>query len=134
MMNGLESDKGSDDMKKKNTIEEAINKYKLKDGITMGEIIKELEERKIPHCEGGGYIHKNAYYSFWIALVHDIEVCVALPEDLSEWNDEDYVLVLDDSFGQPYTPFYGNKAFPFVLNVIGLYNKFMDSLNFLERR
>lgn len=112
---------------------EIINRYKLKDGIMLEEILKELEERNIPHTEGGGYIHKDSYWSFWKNLVGDIEVCVALPKDLSEWNDEDYVLVLDDAFGQPYTPFYSEHRFPFMLNVIGHYNKFMDSLDFLER-
>lgn len=112
-----------------------INRYKLKDGITMNDILAEIKERHIPYSEGGSYVHSDAYYVFWKTLVDDIEVNVGLPEDLSMWDDFDFVLVMDDSFGQPYTPFYEAKeTFPYLLNVIGLYNKFMDSLDFLERR
>ena len=112
-----------------------INRYKLKDGISMDEILTELKERKLPQSEGGAFVHKDAYIVFWHTLVDDIEVNIALPENLTKWDDFDYVLVLDDSFGQPYTPFYEckDKPFLFLLNVIGHYNKFMDSLNFLER-
>lgn len=113
---------------------ECINRYKLRDGVTMDKIMSEIKKRKIPYAEGGTYIHHDSYYSFWMCLCDEIEVCVALPKDLSVWNDDDYVLVLDDAFGQPYTPFYGDKMFPFVLNVVGNYNKFMDSLTFMERR
>ena len=117
-------------------MEKIINRYKLKDGIKMDDILSELKERRIPRAEGGSYVNRDAYYVFWHTLVDDIEVNIALPEDLSKWDDFDFVLVLDDSFGQPYVPFYEHKGEPFVylLNVIGNYNKFMDSLNFLERK
>ena len=58
-------------------------------------------------------------------------------EGLVKWDDFSFVLVLDDEFGQPYTPFYGKnykkyiQDFPFLECVIETYNKFMDSFDFL---
>lgn len=114
------------------------NKYRIKDNITKEDIIKELKEKRLPLSENGTYISKDAKFNTFTTLADDIEVCVAFPEDLSTWDSYEHVLVLDDSICQPYMPFYianenPNKAFTFVLNVIGSYNKFMDSLSFLER-
>ena len=61
-----------------------INRYKLKDGIGIDEILTELKERKLPHSEGGSFVHKDASIVFWHTLVNDIEVNVALPEDLTK--------------------------------------------------
>lgn len=115
-------------------VEKAINKYRIKEGTTIDDVLKELKARNIPNAEGGCWVNKNSYHVFWKVLDGSIEVEIALPKELSEWNDFDYVLVMDDDFAQPYTPFYGKETFPFLLNVIGRYNKFMDSLDFLERR
>ena len=115
-------------------IQKAINKYRIKEGTTIEDILKELKAKDIPNAEGGSWVNKNAYHVFWKVLVSSIEVDIALPKDLSEWDDFDYVLVMDDDFGQPYTPFYGKESFHALLNIIGHYNKFMDSLDFLERR
>ena len=113
----------------------AIHRYKLKDGVSHADIAKELKRLKIQTHEGGSYINKNSSYSFFKVLKDEIEACVAFPEDLSLWDDFDYVLVLDDSFGQPYTPFYeSEKPFVYMLDIIGRYNKLMDSLSFLERK
>jgi len=115
-----------------------VNKYRLKNNSTIEDIIKELKEKKLPISENGTYINKEAKYSTFKNLVDDIEVCIAFPDDLSKWNDFDFVLVLDEAFGQPYQPFYTaaenkNRRFAFVLNVIGHYNKFMNTLSFLEK-
>lgn len=116
-----------------------INGYKIKDGITQENIKEEIKRKHLPYNEGhASYIHKNAIYSTDKILDNDISVCIGFPEDLSKWDDFAYVLVLDESFGQPYTPFYHVEEheryqFPFVLNIVGRYNKFMDSLEFLER-
>ena len=115
-----------------------VNKYQLKNNITKEDIIKELKKKKLPISENGTYINKEAKYSTYKNLVDDIKVCIAFPDDLSKWNDFDFILVLDDSFGQPYQPFYlaaenKSRRFTYVLNVIGNYNKFMDTLSFLER-
>lgn len=116
-----------------------VNTYHIKSDITKEDIIKELKEKRLPISEYGTYINKEAKFSTYKNLIKDIEVCIAFPEDLTSWDSFEHVLVLDDSFGQPYDPFYmadenESRRFPFVLNVIGLYNKFMDSLNFLERK
>ena len=55
-----------------------------------------------------------------------------------EWNDFDYILVLDEDYGQPYGPFYhfmsGEIKEPWdgLKEVIEAYNEFMSSLIFLE--
>ena len=115
-------------------ISKAINKYRIKEGTTIEDILKELKAKNIQNAEGGSWVNKNAYHVLWKVLVSSIEVDIALPKDLSEWDDFDYVLVMDDDFGQPYTPFYSEESFPALLNIIGHYNKFMDSLDFLERK
>ena len=110
-----------------------INHYELSQDYTLDDIIHEVKKRKLPNSDGGAYIHKDSVFCFWQVLADDIEVCIGFPSDLSEWNDEDYILVLDDQFGQPYTPFYSTHRFPFVNNVIGHYNKFMNSINFFKK-
>lgn len=58
-------------------------------------------------------------------------------EGLVKWEDFNFVLVLDNDFGQPYTPFYGKnykkdiQDFPCLEFVIEKYNEFMDSFDFL---
>ena len=84
------------------------------------------------------YVNKDSICGFWDYLVgDDISITIAFPEDFSKWNDFDYVLVLDEAFGQPYGPFYhymGGKIelFPYLENVIEKYNEFMSSMPFLE--
>lgn len=101
----------------------------------MNDILDELKDKNLPIGTHGTYINRNAKYSTFKSLIDDIEVCIAFPEDISMWDDFDYILVMDDEFGQPYTPFYNveEKPFTYVLNVVGNYNKFMDTLSFLEK-
>lgn len=55
-------------------------------------------------------------------------------------NHDDFnnILVLDEEFGQPYTPFYSEnykkdiKYFPVLESCIRQYNDFLDSFDFLE--
>ena len=70
----------------------------------------------------------------------DFSIYIGFPDfenGLAEWDDFNYVLVLDDDFGQPYTPFYGEnykkdiQDFPCLEFVIEKYNEFMDSFDFL---
>ena len=112
----------------------AINRYKLKDDVTMDEILSELKERNLPVSEGGKYINDKACYSTWKVLVDGISINIAFPENPIEWDDYEFVLVMDDDFCQPYTPFYRASIYPYLLNVVGHFNKFMDSLTFLERK
>ena len=115
-----------------------VNKYHIKDNITKEDIQQELKQRHLPIGQHGTYISKDSKFSTYKTLEKNIDVCIAFPEDLSKWDSFDHVLVLDDDFGQPYEPFYAadedeNRRFPFVFNIIGQYNKFMNSLSFLER-
>ena len=112
-----------------------IKRYKLKDGLTHEFLIEN-------GCkEGGRFVHPDGIFHIYRNLVDSIELDIAFPADLSEWNDYDYILVLDDDFGQPYTPFYnyyarmritGAKPGPYVRKVVTAYNKIMDSLPFFE--
>lgn len=84
------------------------------------------------------YVNENSVGGFWEPLFQEISVIIAFPENLSEWNDFDYILVLDEDFGQPYGPFYHfmngeiEKPWGYLKEVIEAYNEFMSSLIFLE--
>lgn len=121
-----------------------INSYRIKDGVTAAEIKAELKAKRLPisvgHCS---YIHKDGLFSTHKMLDGEISVNICWPANLKTWNSFDHVLVLDEDFGQPYVPFYGldeelrcrpdKPVNKFALNIAGQYNKFMDSLGFLER-
>lgn len=115
-----------------------VNKYRIKDNITKDNIVTELKEKHLPICDNGKYISQDAVFHTFATLAGSIEVEIAFPLKLSTWDSFDHVLVMDDDFGQPYDPFYEadeneERRFAFVLNVIGQYNRFMNSLSFLER-
>lgn len=111
-----------------------IQRYKLKDGVTKDTLLQ------CGFRPGGSYIAKDVVYMTYRALADSIDVNIGMPEDLSKWNDFDYVLVLDNDFGQPYTPFYNfmngeikeKNCFPFLRKVIAKYNKVMSSYPVLE--
>ena len=111
-----------------------IKHYKLKDGVTHEFLL-------VNGCkEGGVWIDESAVFYISKPLVDEISLNIAFPKELNKWNDFDYILVLDEDFGQPYTPFYryaqtrirGGKPFKFLQMVINKYNKVMDSLPFFE--
>lgn len=110
---------------------EKIKRFKLKPNADLS---------SIPEIQYMTYVHKNAVRGFCHTLDERelIDVCIVFPAELSEWNDFDYVLVLDDEFGQPFTPFYdymnapNDKPFPFLRKIIHTYNEFMSSLPYLE--
>ena len=122
-----------------------INEYKIKNGVTAEDIKKELREKhlriSVGHCS---YIHPDGVFSTGKCLADEISVNICFPKNLSTWDSYDHVIVLDEDFGQPYTPFYDleekaekypNKPINrYALNVAGNYNKFMNSLSFLERK
>ncbi len=109
-----------------------INRYRLKDDF------KAWEHVPFPLRTGGAHICKESVYYMSQELVADIYLYVCFPADNKDWNDFDYVEVLDENFAQPYTPFYnylenGGEYFDFLKTVIMAYNAAMDSLEFLER-
>lgn len=112
-----------------------INRYKLKDLNTA-----ESEIMKYNIRTGGGYISQDTTVFLFAPLYKEITLNVGFPKDLSVWNDLDHIIVLDEDFGQPYTPFYkylngedANNASPFLQRVIRAYNEAMDKYSFLEK-
>ena len=113
--------------------------YKLKYIPTAEQLIK-LGARP-------GGIWFNRYVEWCISFTGefpdscgDFSIYIGFPDfekGLVEWDDFSFVLVLDDDFGQPYTPFYGEnykkdiQDFPCLELVIEKYNEFMDSFDFL---
>lgn len=136
------------------------NSYKLKEGITKEDLINKYGAR-----EGGSWIDENTsiFISGYLSIPANsvpkiksdscgyddeldedweedwaVSINVGFSENLSDWNDEDWVLLLDEDFGQPYTPFYSHYKeevinFPYLERVIKGYNHFMDSCEWLER-
>ena len=84
------------------------------------------------------FVNENSVCGFWDTLCHGVSINIAFPEDLKEWNDFDYILVLDEDFGQPYGPFYHfmegkiQEPWPVLIEVINAYNEFMSSFDWLE--
>ena len=112
-----------------------INRYQIKESVTLETLLK---YRFMKHNSPATYIYKDVIYTRNIPLYDDIELYIGFPEDLSRWNDFDYVLVMDDQFGQPYTPFHNYlngkcKEFPYLQKVIKEYNRVMDSFDFLQK-
>ena len=112
-----------------------VKRYKLKKNVTWDDICK------LPRIQDGGeYIENTAKKMFWVELFKNIDLCVSFPENLSTWDDFNFICIIDDDWGQPYTPFYnhlndpGRKPFPCVESVINNYNKFMDELGIFEEK
>lgn len=113
--------------------------YKLKHIPTKEQLIK-LGARP-----GGRWISKDSVLYISIMREYpdscgDFIICIGFPDfekGLAKWDDFNFVLVLDDDFGQPYAPFYGKnykkdiQNFPCLEFVIEKYNEFMDSFDFL---
>lgn len=117
---------------------EKIKRYKMKNGTTE-ETIRQCLGRRLKN--GGTWISENAKTFALFPLYEDVSVHIAFPEDLSKWDDYNNVLVLDEEFGQPYTPFYAYiderkpdwfEVFPFLERVVQEYNRAMSTLPFLE--
>ena len=114
-----------------------IKRFKLKNNITKDDLIA------LKFKNGGSWMKKDAElflsrcfeckkYNF------EYSISIAFSPDINDWNDFDNVLVLDEDFGQPYTPFYGDNYgkdidnFPVLEMVINKYNQFMSSLGIFE--
>lgn len=112
-----------------------IKRYKLKDGTTKQDLIN-FGARK-----GGIWINKDSILFISKCFSYkglEFDIDIAFTENLCDWNDFDNILVLDDDFCQPYTPFYGEnygkdiQGFEYLEAVIERYNNYLDSLPFLE--
>ena len=111
-----------------------VNRYRMKPGVTLDDIKHELQEKHLPISTNTSYIDGWLEFSTFSMLVDEISVNIGFPKDVSKWDDYEHIVVIDEDFLQPYGPFYNIDEDPFIyaLNVVGHYNKFMDSLSFLE--
>lgn len=119
-----------------------IKRFKLKEGRPTQEDLEKYHFR-----EGGSWIIKDAKW-FVSKIIrkedkryqdYEDSFNLAFKEDLNDFNDFDNILVLDEEFCQPYTPFYGymenngnKEPFPFLAWVISEYNEWMSGFDFLE--
>jgi hypothetical protein len=87
---------------------------------------------------GGAWIHAEAFMFAERCLAHELSVSICFFPELGVWDDFHNILVLDEEFGQPYTPFYSEnykkdiKNFPVLEYCIRQYNDFLGSFDFLE--
>ena len=112
-----------------------IARYKLKPEVTLDRITID------PFRMGGGCLHNNAVLSLCRSLTENVSVHIDFPPDLRDWNDFDYVLVQDEVWGQPYSPFYGEnfgKDIPGdcrpLYPILQRYNQIMGSFDFFEEQ
>ena len=102
---------------------EKIKRFRLKPGETLWLLKPE---------SFWTFVHEDAVKGYFGEIADGITVNVAFPEDLTKWDDYNYILVVDEDSGQPYYPFYNymegkEKAFPFLAEVIKGYNRWMGS-------
>lgn len=114
-----------------------IKRFKLKDDVTKEDLLA------VGCKDGGTWIRKDAklflsrcfYYK---ETDFEFAIDIAFGPDIHDWNDFDNILVMDEDFGQPYTPFYGDnygkdiEGFPTLEYAILKYNEFMSGLDILE--
>lgn len=114
-----------------------IKRFKLKKDVDREKLIA-LGAR-----EGGTWIKKDAELFLSRYFEHrptefEFSINIAFGPDIHNWNDFDNVLVLDEDFCQPYTPFYGDNygkditCFSTLEYTILKYNEFMSSLGIFE--
>lgn len=117
-----------------------IKRFKLKEGRPTQEDLDRYGFRS-----GGSWIDKGAdifvsymwrkpdpRYQDW-----EISFNMCIKKDRSDFNDFDNILVLDEEFCQPYTPFYEfmdkkTEPFPFLAEVVSAYNEWISQFDFLE--
>lgn len=118
-----------------------IKRFKLRETPQL--TVDELLSNGFKESENCSYVLEGAKYikrfdGYRRESNFEYSICIAFKEDLI-FDDYTNVLVLDDDFGQPYTPFYNlldspdrEHNPPALVTVVQDYNKFMSSLTFLE--
>lgn len=90
-----------------------------------------------------GFREMEDVYSLFIPLFQGIEVWIQIPkegiEKIQGKDPYDAILVLDESFGQPYGPFYIHyhdkvSEWPFLQKIIALYNQKLLGLGIFRKR
>lgn len=112
-----------------------IKRFKLKDNVTKDDLIA------LGFKSGGSWIKKDAELflsRYFCYKKFEYSIGIAFSSDIYDWNDFDNVLVLDEAFCQPYTPFYSDNYgkditdFPSLEDTILKYNEFMSGLDIFE--
>ena len=117
-----------------------VKRYKMKPNITLEDIQAFAKEHAKKFGFGGAaiWISEDSEHFLSTYINDDILLSIGFPKDLQKWDDFDHVMVMDEDFGQPFTPFYkyidGEIQEPedFVMHTVDKYNAVMDSLTFLE--
>lgn len=107
-----------------------IKRFKLKDNVTKEQLTK------LGFTHGGIWVKTDAKWILWRDFGW-YSINVVFGENINDWNDFDYVLVLDEDFGQPYIPFYDSLDKDILDSstlggVVENYNKFMSNLDIFE--
>ena len=118
-----------------------MNRYKMKPGTTFFDIVTFALKNKNDWLfnQGGTWISSDAEYVMFTTLHGDISLDIVFPKKLEKWNDSEYVLVISEIFGQPFTLFYSylqnpeDDFGPVLKTVVEKYIEKMDSLPFLEK-
>lgn len=109
-----------------------MKRFKVKDGVTKEDLIA------LGFREGGTWIKQDAKLFVSKMLNNNISINIAFGDNIADWDDFINIDVLDEDWGQPYTPFYGDNYgkeisnFPYLENVIEKYNKVMSELGIFE--
>ena len=107
-----------------------IKRYELNDNVTLNNFISN-------NFKEGGFMKDvpSPKYYYYQKLLKEIELYIEISVNKDKtinFDDFKNILVLDDSFCQPYYPFYeGEIEFEFLNKVIENYNKAMDE--FVEK-
>ena len=117
-----------------------IKRFVLKDGRPSNEDLEKYNFKS-----GGSWINDDSdMYTSYIWREKDkkyqdyeISFNMCFKKVREDFNDFDNVLVLDEEFGQPYTPFYAYmdrkiESFTFLNQIISAYNTWMSGFDFLE--
>lgn len=120
-----------------------IKRFRLKPGSEA------LIQSQTKDDHDATYICEDVTRSLYVPIYcqnWDFSINIGFPDDLSKWNDFDYVLVLDEESLQPYTPFYDRLreqerpvtsivsyyCEKFQNEFVDLYNETMSKFGFLE--
>ena len=115
-----------------------IKHFKLKDNVQTTEPFI-----MYGFTEGGTWITKDAALCYTQIYRYkknnfSFSINVSVNKDVRNWNDYDNVLILDEAFLQPYTPFYDAlyekevPNLPALEFVVKQYNKLLSKMPFLE--
>lgn len=112
-----------------------IKRFRMKPGLEKWWL------KNVPIEGEASWIHPKAtrFISYRLDINGlEIDVDIGFPENLSEWDDFEYIIVMDDDFCQPYGPFYTKLDNPdwegndFLSILIEEYNNLLSNLPFLE--